>query len=478
MAYPVLADGRRRIESMTYDVRGNPRESTDSSNYQLNGDGSHTYATTRYEYTNPAWPDLVTRIVRPESDSTVMEYDANGNLAWRQDGRGVATRVTFGYYTLAGEPGYAPGLLRSISAAPPPPELSPRTVCTGREVDNCTVVVDTIYPPPPTEKVEYDTLGNVRATVTARGFRTTFHNDALGRLSLTESPIDGSRVRMDSTVYDALGRVIARVSRAPRMTGSTPSAPERAVVRNWYDEEGNLRRVDRWADPDQAEVDTIITRWERDAAGRVTAQFSPDGTPADSTDNPFDRTAYDPAGNPSRVRTRRWASARLLVPSDTLADLRMEYDALNRLTKRRVPAVRYAPRHEGLAAQRSDLNSDGNNPDYPRFPTDAEGGYTIPADSSTFAYDAVGNLTRADNGDAEVRRTYYVTESLHTDTLRIRTLLPFADGSDWRRHEYVIQYNYDLNGRVVGIGHPDQLAPKPSGLLYRATRYSYEAGSA
>jgi hypothetical protein len=148
MAYPVLADGRRRIESMTYDVRGNPRESTDSSNYQLNGDGSHTYATTRYEYTNPAWPDLVTRIVRPESDSTVMEYDANGNLAWRQDGRGVATRVTFGYYTLAGEPGYAPGLLRSISAAPPPPELSPRTVCTGREVDNCTVVVDTIYPPP------------------------------------------------------------------------------------------------------------------------------------------------------------------------------------------------------------------------------------------------------------------------------------------------------------------------------------------
>lgn len=477
MAYPVLADGRRRVESMTYDVRGNPRESTDSSNYQLNGDGSHTYATTRYEYTNPGWPDLVTRIVRPMNDSTVMDYDANGNLAWRQDGRGEATRVTFGYYASAEEPGYAPGLLKSISASPPPPEINTRTECTGTEADTCRPVVDTIYPPAATEQVEYDTLGNVHATITARGFRTTYHNDELGRLSRSESPIDGSRVRTDSTAYDALGRVIARVSRAPRMSGSTPSALERAVVRNWYDEEGNLRRVDRWADPDQADVNTIITRWERDAVGRVTAQFSPDGTPADSTDNPVERTVYDPAGNPSRVRTRRWAAARLLVPSDTLADLRMEYDALNRLTKQRVPAVRYAPRHEGLAAQRADLNTNGENPDYPRFPNDAEGGYTIRADSSLFAYDAVGNMTRADNGDAEVRRTYYVSGSLHTDTLRIRTLRPLADGSDWRRHQYGIRYNYDLNGRVIGIGHPDQLAPKPSGLLYRATRYRYEAGS-
>jgi RHS repeat-associated protein len=406
-------------------------------------------------------------------DSTVMGYDANGNLAWRQDGRGDVGRVSFAYYTDPAEPGYAPGLLKSISAPPPPPQIITRVECTGEEARSCFPVHDTIYPPAATEKVEYDALGNVRATITALGFRTDYRNDAMGRLSRAESPIDGLHVQTDSTEYDAMGRVIFREIRGPRLWGQTPQTPERLLVRNWYDREGNLRRVDRWADPDQAGVGTITTRFERDAAERVVAEFAPDGTPGDSTDNPVDRTVFDPAGNVIRVRTRRWASARQIVAADTLADIRMQYDALNRLTIRKVPAVRYSARHEGIPAARPELNTRGENPDYPRYPNDGQQGYVIAADSVRLGYDAVGNLIRADNSDAEIRRSYYTNGSVHTDTLRIRALRPLADGTDWSRHVYGIEYIYDLNGRVTSIGHPEQLAPKPGTV----TRYGYDPGN-
>jgi hypothetical protein len=57
-----------------YDVRGNV-DSTRVENPL--GDGRN--AVTRYRYGNAAWPDFVTRIIRPAGDSTVMDYDTAGN---------------------------------------------------------------------------------------------------------------------------------------------------------------------------------------------------------------------------------------------------------------------------------------------------------------------------------------------------------------------------------------------------------------
>src|SRR5690606_39260648 len=61
--YPRLADGSQRVQTATYNDRGNLKTSTEVNPY---GDGRN--ATTRYEYTDAVWPDFVTRIVPPEGD--------------------------------------------------------------------------------------------------------------------------------------------------------------------------------------------------------------------------------------------------------------------------------------------------------------------------------------------------------------------------------------------------------------------------
>lgn len=64
-------------------------------------------------------------------------------------------------------------------------------------------------------------------------------------------------------------------------------------------------------------------------------------------------------------------------------------------------------------------------------------------DTSTFADDAVGNLTRADNADAHVRRAYTLNGQVAIDTLAVRS---YATPS-FTTTVFLTTYGYDRNGR-------------------------------
>ena len=85
-------------------------------------------------------------------------------------------------------------------------------------------------------------------------------------------------------------------------------------------------------------------------------------------------------------------------------------------------------------------------------------------------YDALGNLVRADNSDAWVRRGYNLNGTLAWESLQIRTLNG-APGSaaSFQDHAYWTGYEYDLNGRRTRLTHPSQLAQGTSGV----TKYTY-----
>jgi YD repeat-containing protein len=213
--------------------------------------------------------------------------------------------------------------------------------------------------------------------------------------------------------------------------------------------------------PDRAGIDSITTEFRYDFAGRKWAEVAPDGK--------TDSTRFDPAGNPVSVWTRRGHA------------ITMEYDSLNRLTRRTVPQAKYGPDARGIpgaapvccrSARRRWTDRDDIYPFYPYFPTNAaECSLTLPAEVHEFGYDEDGNLVRADNSVSRVRRRYDLNGTLEVDSLFIRTLDGQPnDPAAFTPHIYVTGHKYDLNGRRVSLSHPTQLAPVQDAV----TRYSYD----
>jgi RHS repeat-associated protein len=436
--YPQLADGRQPVVTATYDGRGNLKTSTVVDPYD---DGRN--ATTRYERTDPHWPDFVTRVVPPGAqegvsprmgDSTVIAYDSvTGNRLWQQPGSDESRRVVFGY--------------------------SPATPSLLEQVEQPTFSGTAV------EGYEYDPLGNLAAVVSPLGIRTESLNDGIGRTIRVRHPLDAGAAAplqkgsstQDSTVYDGMGRVLWTESYGPPYNG----VPEqRLVVETAYDDEGNPLSVSRSSSPDTSHIGVVTTRWAYDRAGRVVRETAPDLE--------VDSTVYDPAGNPTHVLTRRTDPT-----SGARIEISMQYDALNRLTSRSLPEVHYGSRYAGIPYQygtgvgtcsTSVLEFQRT---YPSQPNDGACGYRIPADVQTFGYDALGNLIIADNADTQIRRSYYTNGRIETDSLRIRT----TDGNDFSSHAYGLAYHYDLDGRRTQLDHPTQLAPSP---MQNRTSYAYD----
>jgi RHS repeat-associated protein len=193
------------------------------------------------------------------------------------------------------------------------------------------------------------------------------------------------------------------------------------------------------------------------------AEVAPDGK--------TDSTRYNAVGNPEWGLTRR---------GDTL---RTRYDALNRPLVSYHSATRYEANRWGIPSLAqapgtacpvaSEIYQTHHS--YPQYPTNTtDCSYTLPADSSVFAYDEAGNVVRADNGDALVRREYDLNGTLAWDSLYIRTLDGASgDPASFEPHRYLIAYEYDLNGRRRSLAHPAQLAQGTNGT----TRYTYAPGS-
>jgi YD repeat-containing protein len=268
-----------------YDTLGRP-----SKTIAMNPLDDNRHAVTRYEWNRF---DFVTKIVQPQLDSLVLEYDAStGNRIWQQDARGSSSRVNFRYYTS----GRIAGLLRAVE-----------------------------LPGGIKDSVVYDSLGNLATTTSARyGAATRYDNDLLGRVTRVRSPIDSLGTgdpQTDSLYYDLMDRVLRKVSIGHEMNGV---GEQRLVVLTGYDQEGQVDTVRRFAEPDAADIDTIRTTWTYDAAGRALTEKAPDGS--------VESRQYDHAGNATQITTRRGHV------------ITMAYDALNRLTKRVVPADTFAKR--------------------------------------------------------------------------------------------------------------------------------------
>ncbi|HYW13386.1 MAG TPA: RHS repeat-associated core domain-containing protein, partial [Longimicrobium sp.] len=342
-------------------------------------------------------------------------YDtATGNVLWRQLGDDAGRRVNFRYHTS----GAAAGQLSSVRAPSGVP---------GQEARDSLL---------------YDTRGNLRLTVSPLGFLTLHHRDALGRDTLTVTPttaagatteagLMGSGMRRHAT-YSVMDQVLRTRAIGPAMahndaTGSLVpwnSGSDTLFVMTEYDDGGLPLQVLRWASPDTARVHVLTTTYTYDRAGRKETET--DGSVTH-------RYAYDPAGN---VHT--WTTPRGYPVKST-------YDALGRILRRTVPAVTYARECPSQTLPCQDV--------FPRYSNAADGALEIAEERTTYRYDAMGNMVRAENGDALVARSYHPNGALRTDSLSIRSL----NGPELTHH-YGLTYGYTLSGQVSGIQHPTNLA--------------------
>src|SRR3989454_8180925 len=221
-----------------------------------------------------------------------------------------------------------------------------------------------------------------------------------------------------------------------------------AVVDNGYDKEGRLTFLSTSAHPDRAgAVDELRTY---DRAGRLLSTRLGAG-PTSFT--------YDPAGN-AITQTYR-----------TGAVITAQFDALNRVIQRVAPRRVYA---------RTDCTGHPTGPlwsgssclmKFPYYPNLLGDSLEIPADTLVFAYDSAGNMMQADNRDAHVRRTYYPSGLLATDSLWLRNYQDAGFGT-----VYGLRYGYDRDGRRSWLKLPGAM-PGTGGQDSMAYSYSSANGA-
>ena len=266
--------------------------------------------------------------------------------------------------------------------------------------------------------------GNLASATTPEGHTSTYAHDRAGMRTVTRSPAHagtgGTVFRVDSLYYDVMGRDTLAVSR------STDAAETAWLkVRTAYDAvTGDRLSVIPYADhPVTGSMTTGANRWSYDGLGRVETE---QGAGTDSL-------VYDVAGNVVRRFKLRPAG----TPVPVHAALR--YDALNRLVERVTPEKFYAADTTAMVAP---------------FPYYSQAGLTIRADTATFAYDAAGNLIRADNGYASVVRTYTRDGLVATETQRIRRYRDPGIADPGYAQSYTLAYGYDRDRRRIEIRHP------------------------
>jgi YD repeat-containing protein len=294
-------------------------------------------------------------------------YDNLGNVLTETDPLGGVTRSAFGVFnqlqtvtdplgvvslrqsfrntTVQGVPIY-PGPLVSLTDAtggvtgmgydPGSGELTSLTDASGANT-----------------RYEYDANGFKTAEVDALGTRTTYVNDAQGRLleeRRSRTRADGStQTLVTRYTLDANGNVVATehpdgsISTAVFDANDKPIEscdPLNRCTLTTYDNRGNVVRVDYPDGTHEASSfdpnGNLIAHTDRggrttrhlyDEANRLIEVIHPDATPADDGDNPRSRKAYDDAGQ-------------LIAETDENGNTtEYRYDAVGRLVRTLLPAV-------------------------------------------------------------------------------------------------------------------------------------------
>jgi RHS repeat-associated protein len=407
-ALPTIVTGANsRTTTASYDTRGNLASVTDYDPY--NPVTPAVYPTTSYTW-DQTW-DVPTFVTLPSGQYTQYNIESTtGNTLWIQDGRGSTSRLTFIYNTA----GLGNGLVNKVVG-----QASDTTILT------------------------YDSTGNVASVRSPMHWTNYVLNDRLGRPIVSRTPLgpdtSSTAFRRDSTRYDAMGRVVRSVTYGDALGSASAIAH---TLEQYYNDEGMLDSLRRsgTAVPSPG---YYWTRWTYDLAGRVTASNP-------NSDSYSDSTSYDAASNVIRVRSRPHEPGWQAVT--------MTYDKLNRLVQRVVPGTSYDSVSRGLSTLHP----------FPWWPNNTTTqGYDIPADTSVFTYDAAGNMTRADNREAFVRRGYFRNGQVRWDSLVIRTW----DNTDTTKHRYGISYAYDMNGRRTVVRYPAVLGSNTADTI----RYVYSS---
>ncbi|MCU0635633.1 MAG: hypothetical protein MUE41_12230, partial [Gemmatimonadaceae bacterium] len=397
----------------TYDARGNLTQ------LQQDAMGGEDFATTRYEY-HPVW-NRPTVLTSPAGVTEYRGYRADyPALEWAQLGPSPARRTSFGY--CASE--CPAGLLRRVTAPVTPQGNAP------------------------TDWYSYDGLGNLRQTLSAAGKERRLGRDRLGRVVRDSTLVAQGTSRpwrVDSIGFDTGDRVTSVTSSAAAIADGAASVT--LEVRTAYDSEDRPTSVRRWSLPDPRSIGTLVDSMRHDALGRVVWR-RPTGAGAS-----YDSTGYDGAGNVTFTRSRQGRV------------LRMQYDALDRLTSRRGDPVVYAARAGTPGTPHSSIQF----PEYNLSPTSR---FATRAVVDTFTYEAeTGQLRSARNAAAWVDRYYRLDGRLNAEYLRVNT----TNGSDFTKHAYGVGYAYDSAGRQIALQIPWELAPNVTDNLgENYVRYTYE----
>ncbi len=351
-------DGRPVRTETRLDAAGNPEEARDAlgrtTRWRFDARGNllavtdAAGATTRLAYGHL---DLPVEITDALGHVWRQHYDERGNLAERVDPLGHATRWRYDARGLPVAIEDAHGKTRRLlwdDAG----QLVAYTDCSGQ-----------------TTRYTWDTLGNLLTSTDALGQTTRYRHDALGRLRHVVGP-DGSEHRYD---FDAQGNLTAYTD------------PQGAATRYAYN------GLDQPVLRQDALGGTL--RYQHDAVGRIVALQNENGDITrftyDAADNLIEEIGFD-----GRIQRYRYNAAGELaelherdarLPPDTPYDP----DPAAPLPKRTV----FRRDAVGRLVAKAHLGPDG-------MEEGAGSGLT------TFAYDLLGRMLHAGNGDARVHFTY------------------------------------------------------------------------
>ncbi|WP_372509518.1 RHS repeat-associated core domain-containing protein [Streptomyces humicola] len=311
---------------------------------------------------------------------------------------------------------------------------------------------------------EYDTELRLVSVTNPQGDRWSYIYDAAGRL-VTETDFNGRTLRY---AYDAVGRLVGRRNGADETLSFTRdilgavveqrSADE--VTTYAYDGSGRLLRASNSHTVMEYEYDGLgrTTResvngrsmtYAYDALGRVVERHTPGGIVSTWT--------YDAAGRPEALSSAGYdlhfaydANGREIARTlNSGVTLTQAWDRTNRLTAQSVThgpdAVRpliqhreYAYGADGFITEIKELTTGTR-----RYDLDAAGRVTAVHArdwSETYAYDAVGNLTRAVTPDAKAANAADAASTADTSRESTGTLLRRAGRTS---------FTYDAQGRVI-----------------------------
>ena len=327
---------------------------------------------------NPIW-DQPDSTVAPEGESTSFTYDARGNRKTQSNGSGPSARVAAFNY-----------------------DASNRVTSVFERGAS-----DSSY-------VFYDArLGNVSRARSALGITTYFDRDAIGRDSVTRSPLDAAQQHMAvvATQYDIMDRDLVSVTGGPRvamtsgLSGSyDESLRDSLIVSKSYDLEGKVSSLSRRVSPNPNSVNTLTTTWAYDDAHRKRRETA--------SDQQRDTTIYGDGVNVTRTVDRRGYG------------VTFTYDALDRLKTRTLDQTTV---------------------------TSLLGTTVTPGGVETFEYDSLGNVREAANAYAIVDREYNVGGTIRREVQRIAT-----ENGQFGQHDYELLYTYDLENRRLTLRQPWQ----------------------